>query len=143
MKNLVLLSLTDTSRSTFPLHAEYTMGAIGRMTIIMMQIRIDENGLRIGPRPIGEAKEKMIPTYRLTSGAGVNLEMTREIVTRGPFRSSSSSWYFTGVTELIPRFKSLPSKCLASIINSNCRENSVQSNEYKPKHEFFFQIFLL
>jgi hypothetical protein len=106
----------------------------------MMQIRIDENGLRIGPRPIGEAKEKMIPTYRLTSGAGVNLEMTREIVTRVPFRSSSSSWYFTRVTELIPGFKSLPFKCLAEIINSNCRENTVQSNEYKAKHEFFFQI---
>ena len=62
MKNLVLLSLADTSRSTFPFHASYTMGTIGRMTIITKQMRIDERGSRTGPKPIGDAIEKIIPT---------------------------------------------------------------------------------
>jgi hypothetical protein len=62
MKNLVLLSLEETSRSTFPLQASNTIGTMGSMTMITRQSRMDERGSRIGPSPIGDATEKMIPT---------------------------------------------------------------------------------
>jgi len=61
-KNLVLLSLSETSRSTFPILASYTIGAIGSITITTRQSTIDEMGVRIDPKPIGDANEKMIPT---------------------------------------------------------------------------------
>lgn len=64
---------------------------MGRTTIMAIQIMIDEIGSRIGPKPIGDDIEKNIPTYRLMSGAGVSLEIIREIVTRLPSNSRSSS----------------------------------------------------
>jgi len=99
VKNFVRLSLADTSRSTFPLQASYTIGTIGRITIMTKQIRIDESGSRTGPRPIGDATEKIIPTYRFMRGAGVSREITLDIVTLLPSRSRVSSWYFTIDTE--------------------------------------------
>jgi hypothetical protein len=62
MKNFVLLSRTDTSRSTVPFQAAYTIGVMGRITITTRQITIEDKGLRTGPSPIGEANEKIIPT---------------------------------------------------------------------------------
>lgn len=85
------------------------MGIIGRMTINTIQIRIDDGGLSMGPRPMGENREKMIPTYRLMSGAGVTLDITLAKFTRFPSSSSSSSWYFTGATDLIQGFNTISS----------------------------------
>ena len=61
-KNFVLVSRAETSRSILPFHASYTIGAGGRMTITMVHMRIEDNGVSTGPKPIGEAREKMIPT---------------------------------------------------------------------------------
>jgi hypothetical protein len=55
------------------------------------QISIEERGVRSGPRPIGDERDRMIPTYRLIKGAGVSLDTIREAVTLLPVRSKVSS----------------------------------------------------
>ncbi len=62
MKNFVLISCSDTSRSTFPLHASYMIGTIGAMTINAIQIKRVDIGVNISPNPIGDVNATMIPT---------------------------------------------------------------------------------
>ena len=70
------------------------MGAMGRMTMNMIQSNNANQGSRIGPSPIGDEKTKMIPTYRLYNGADVNLEIIRANLAFFPESSRYSSANF-------------------------------------------------
>ncbi len=59
-----------------------------------MQISKAVKGERMGPNAIGEENEMIMPTYRLKSGAGNNLEMSLAIRTFVPAKSRYSSANF-------------------------------------------------